>query len=150
MKYKIYNINKIVKMNKDLTVKDSLLIFERPLEIQSKFIYGLTYNREEEKINAENGKGLSVFIGYLTAADQWEMNGGRIEKNAWVGPGKGLRFCEDAGLVLLVSILMDGALKYIRIERDEPLDIHEGELDKDDPFLVISPDLILRYLPDTK
>ena len=137
-------------MNKDLTVKDTLLIFERPLEIQSQFIYGLVYNREKEKINEENGNGLSIFIGYLTAADQWEKNGGRIEKNVWVGSWNDLKFCEDASLVVLVSSLMRGILKYITIEKDGPLDIHEGELDKIDPYLVINPDLILRYLPDTK
>ena len=137
-------------MNKDLTVKDTLLIFERPLEIQSQFIYGLAYNREKEKINEENGNGLSIFIGYLTAADQWERNGGRIEKNVWVGSWNDMKFCEDASLVVLVSSLMRGILKYITIEKDGPLDIHEGELDKKDPYLVINPDLILRYLPDTK
>lgn len=137
-------------MNKDLTVKDTLLIFERPLEIQSKFIYGLAYNREKERMYSKKGNNLSIFIGYLTAADQWERNGGRVEKNAWIGPGNALKFCEDTSLVALVSNLMKGLIKYIRIEKDEPLDIHEGELDKGDPYLVINPDLILRYLPDTK
>ena len=132
-------------MNNDLTVKNALIIFERPLVVQSRLIYGLAYNIEKERINTENGNDISIFIGYLTAADYWERNGGTIGKNTWITPGKKMSFVEDISLIMLVSNLLKGAVGWETMEFSFPIEIREGELDKDDPCLVISRELIQRY-----
>ena len=137
-------------MGKEPDLKDTLIAFERPLDLQSRLVYGLAYNKEKEKLYAERGSDLSIYIGYLTAVDYWERNGGKVENNEWIAPNDKYRFDECPGLVLLVSYLLRGVLKWEVYEIGAPIEILDGEVDEDDPYLITSPTLLDRYIQNTK
>lgn len=135
---------------KEPDLKDALIVFERPLVLQSRLVYGLAYNKEKEKLYSERGSDISIYIGYLTAVDYWERSGGKVENNKWIIPNNKYKFDESPGLVLLVSYLLRGVLRWDVYEFGAPVDIKEGEVDEDDPYLITSPSLLDRYIIDTK
>ena len=135
----------MIEQKNDMT---GLVIFERPIQIAEKNIYGIIYDTKAEQINTENGNDLSDFVSYLVGCERFLKNGGSISKDGkiWSYPDGVHELMCNHSLFRLLDLLMRDIVKIKTIEFEQPIEWNEGEVDEDgSPCLILDSALIERY-----
>lgn len=99
---------------------DGIAIPDRPINIDSYLIYGVLYNTSEDIT------GIHDYMDYLVAVEQFEKNGGSISE--------------------ITKHLIKGKVSVQTLEYDDYIEVLDGEIDDDDPRIILSETLIDRYV----
>lgn len=133
------------KQNKNF---NGLVVFERPIRIAENQIFGIIFDKDSERRNAEQGHTLENYVAYLTGAEYFMKNGGTISKDGsiWCYPD-GIHQIECSyPLRRFLMTLMRDVVKIKTYEFEDPIVWKEGEIDDEQkPCFIISPCLIERY-----
>ncbi len=125
-----------------------LVIFDRPIQIEEKTIYGIVYDKKAEQRNAENGNDISDYVSYLVGVENFLKHGGIISNdgNIWFHPNGIHELLYNHPLQRLLEVLMRDIVKIQVIEYDQPIEWNEDEVDDDsNPCFILNPALIDRY-----
>ncbi len=130
------------------TILNKLIVFERPIQIESNTVYGLVINKEREQHFAKNGCTLSDYIAYLVGTEYFIKNGGEIcnEGDLWIMPDGIHTIIFNGSVERLLAVLMKDIVGFSAFEFDK-IDWHDGDVDIDEgsPCFILNPSLIERY-----
>lgn len=134
--------------NEIKTTFNGLAVPNRPIIIDNIPIYGVLYNIQQENNFIKIGDGMiSEYVNHLVATEQFVKNGGTISDDCevWYLPGGIHSFKNNAALDRITSHFVKGLVSVQKYEFDDFIAAAEGELDKNEPRLVISKNLVDRY-----
>ena len=125
-----------------------LAVPSRPIIIDSSKIYGVLYDLKQEATLMQIGDGtISEYIDHLVATEQFVKNGGIVSDDCtvWFLPDGIHSLCSNAALDRITAHMVKGMVSVKKYEFDDFIVAAEGELDKEEPRLVISKNLVDRY-----
>lgn len=130
-------------------IRNVMVVFERPIQINDNNIYGLIVNKAMEQNSIKAGNGISTYVAYLVGSEQFLKNGGAISDDAqlWTLPDGIHTIAYNSSLVRLLDVLMKDIVKYKTYEFDK-IEWNDGEIDVEgsSPCFIIKPSLIERYI----
>lgn len=146
----LINNIKIVEMAVNITKTSfkGLAVPSRPIIIDNSKIYGILYDLRQEAMFMQIGEGtISEYIDHLVATEQFVKNGGTVSDNCevWYLPDGIHSFSSNAALDRITSHMVKGMVRTKKYEFDDFIVAAEDELDKEEPRLVISKNLVDRY-----
>lgn len=125
-----------------------LAVPSRPIIIDNYKIYGILYDLRQEAMFMQIGEGtISEYIDLLVATEQFVKNGGTVSDDGriWYLPDGIHSFSSNAALDRITAHMVKGMVRTKKYEFDDFIVAAEGELDKEEPRLVISKNLVDRY-----
>ena len=142
--------------NEIKTTFNGLAVPNRPIIVDNSKIYGVLYDPKQEA-SLMQGEGtiseyidhlvVIEYIDHLVTTEQFLKNGGTISDDdvIWHLPNRIHSFKNNATLHQITAHLVKGMVSTQKYEFDDFIVATEGELDKEDPRLVISKNLVDRY-----
>lgn len=133
--------------NEIKTTFNGLAVPNRPIIVDNSKIYGVLYDPKQEASLMQGEGTISEYIDHLVATEQFLKNGGTISDDdvIWHLPNRIHSFKNNATLHQITDHLVKGMVSTQKYEFDDFIVATEGELDKEDPRLVISKNLVDRY-----
>lgn len=133
--------------NEIKTTFNGLAVPNRPIIVDNSKIYGVLYDPKQEASLMQGEGTISEYIDHLVATEQFLKNGGTISDDdvIWHLPNRIHSFKNNATLHQITAHLVKGMVSTQKYEFDDFIVATEGELDKEDPRLVISKNLVDRY-----
>ena len=117
-------------------IKNAIVSFVCPLRLEGKTIYGFIFNKETKS-------SIDDYISYLTAAEEFIRNGGKLKdgKDTWSFGEYSIKV--NSGLWNLIGCLYFNETLYLLDFFDEPLIYNSNEVDED--CFIIDTSLLGRY-----
>ena len=133
--------------NEIKTTFNGLAVPNKPIIVDNSKIYGVLYDPKQEASLMQGEGTISEYIDHLVATEQFLKNGGTISDDdvIWHLPNRIHSFKNNATLHQITAHLVKGMVSTQKYEFDDFIVATEGELDKEDPRLVISKNLVDRY-----
>ena len=133
--------------NEIKTTFNGLAVPNRPIIVDNSKIYGVLYDPKQEASLMQGEGTISEYIDHLVATEQFLKNGGTISDDdvIWHLPNRIHSFKNNATLHQITAHLVKGMVSTQKYEFDDFIVATEGELDKEEPRLVISKNLVDRY-----
>lgn len=135
--------------NTTKTSFNGLAVPDRPIILGSTPIYGLLYNiKEDDEITQMGQHNIVEYIDYLVAAEQFEKNGGVISEDnkTWYLPDGIHSLNCNGALERITTHMVKWMVSVQRYEFEDCIEAKDGELDDDEPRMVIKKDLVDRYV----
>lgn len=162
MNRKQKNIEKGIGDDKEITVGyidlykdrfDSIAVLDTPLEIDGETIYGVMYNKEQEKLlKANTPNNIDRYIAYHRGIELWLKAGCDVipDGKFWYYPeDQSLIKCTPSVLKIIYTLMKNqsGNTKY---EFDEYIVWNDDEVDDRENRMILNESLIRRYVEKGK